>query len=64
MSPRPPTESMKKVVTHSSLSFFFTMTEHVSEKELRVEKKTRKKKTPSPKKACQKDKKKGIEPLM
>ena len=54
MSPRPPTESIKEVVTHLSLSFFFTMTEHVFENEVRVEKKTRKKKTSSPKKACQK----------
>ena len=30
------------------------MTEHVSDNEVREEKKTRKKKTPSPKKACQK----------
>ena len=49
-----PHREYKKVVTHSSLSFFFTMTEHVSENEVRVEKKTRKKKTSSPKKACQK----------
>ena len=49
-----PMESIRKVVTHSSLSFFFTMTEHVAENEVRVEKKMRKKKIAPPKKASQK----------
>ena len=36
MSPKPARE-YKKVVTYSSLCFFFTMTEHVSDNEVRDE---------------------------